>query len=112
MLPESLSHDHLDGDNMMLDSNMLVVFDPVTRRLYGPGEFTVSQNGLAMQITLAADPTEQMAMQIFQDAPGAPTPRKRTRKKTKNDRLMSRAMRQANERAKKKNGEWRKGWNQ
>lgn len=37
---------------------------------------------------------------------------KKTRKKTKNDRLMSRAMRDAADHAKKKNGEFRKGWNQ
>lgn len=36
---------------------------------------------------------------------------RRTRKKTSNDRNMSKAMRMANERAKKKNGDFRKGWN-
>lgn len=35
---------------------------------------------------------------------------RRTRKKTKNDKIMSKAMRQANARAKKKNGDFRKGW--
>ena len=36
----------------------------------------------------------------------------RKRKKTKNDRLMSRAMKDARARATKKNGNFRKGWNQ
>ena len=36
---------------------------------------------------------------------------RRTRRKTKSDRNMSKALRMANNRAKKKNGDFRKGWN-
>lgn len=36
---------------------------------------------------------------------------RRTRRKTSNDRNMSKALRMANDRAKKKNGDFRKGWN-
>ena len=35
---------------------------------------------------------------------------RRTRRKTQNDKIMSKAMRQANAKAKKKNGDFRKGW--
>jgi hypothetical protein len=37
--------------------------------------------------------------------------KKRTRKKTSSDRKMSSAMKQARKDAKKKNGDFRKGWN-
>ena len=37
---------------------------------------------------------------------------KKSRKKTKNDRIMSRALREANAKAKKKNGDFRSGWDQ
>ena len=36
---------------------------------------------------------------------------RKTRKKTKNDKIMSKAMTKANEKAKKQNGDFRKGWN-
>lgn len=98
---------------MIVETDSLVVFDPVTRRLYGPGEYTLSQNGMAMQITLQSDPQETMAMRIFQDAPAVtPEEKKRTRRTTKNDRIMSRALEEANAKAKKKSGGFRKGWNQ
>jgi len=37
---------------------------------------------------------------------------KRTRKKNGNDKIMKRALREANAKARLKNGSWRKGWNQ
>ena len=37
---------------------------------------------------------------------------KRTRSRTKNDRIMSRALSEANAKAKKKNGDFRSGWDQ
>jgi hypothetical protein len=37
---------------------------------------------------------------------------KRSRKKTSRDRKMSTALRQANDRGRKRNGDLRKGWNQ
>ena len=43
----------------------------------------------------------------------APPPkRKRTRTKSKRDGRMSRALKEVNKRAKKKNGDFKKGWNQ
>jgi hypothetical protein len=38
--------------------------------------------------------------------------KKTTRKRTQNDRAMSRGLTEANAKAKLKNGSWRKGWNQ
>jgi hypothetical protein len=38
--------------------------------------------------------------------------KKSTRKKTSNDKAMSKGLREANAKAKLKNGSWRKGWNQ
>lgn len=38
--------------------------------------------------------------------------KKKPRVRTKNDRIMSRALEEANAKAKLKNGSWRKGWNQ
>ena len=43
-------------------------------------------------------------------APGNPLPR--TRKKTKRDKAMSRGLREAQAKARKKNGDFKKGWNQ
>jgi hypothetical protein len=43
---------------------------------------------------------------------GIPLPTKRTRKKTKMDRTMSRCLKEANARGKLKNGKFRKGWDQ
>jgi len=37
---------------------------------------------------------------------------KKSRRRTKNDRVMSRALTEANEKAKKKNGSFRSGWDQ
>lgn len=69
-------------------------------------------NGLATQLTLMADRTEMMAMQIFQDAPASTEPEKKSRRKTKTDKQMSKALERANEMGRKQNGELRKGWNQ
>jgi len=38
--------------------------------------------------------------------------KKKTRRKTAGDKIMARALREANAKAKLKNGSWRKGWNQ
>ena len=38
--------------------------------------------------------------------------KKKTRRKTAGDKIMSRALEEANAKAKLKNGSWRKGWNQ
>jgi len=38
--------------------------------------------------------------------------KKKSRTRTKNDRIMARALSEANAKAKLKNGSWRKGWNQ
>jgi hypothetical protein len=38
--------------------------------------------------------------------------KKKTRKKTKNDKNLSKALTEANGKAKKKNGDFRKGWDQ
>ena len=43
--------------------------------------------------------------------PGVAKP-KRTRKKTKRDKAMSRGLREAQAKARKKNGDFKKGWNQ
>ena len=38
--------------------------------------------------------------------------KKKSRRRTKNDRIMSRALSEANSKAKKKNGDFRSGWDQ
>jgi len=43
---------------------------------------------------------------------GQDAPRKKTRKTTQNDRKMSKALQEANRKAKKTNGDFRKGWDQ
>lgn len=43
---------------------------------------------------------------------GDEKPRKRTRRSTSGDKAMSRALAQVNKKARKSNGDFRKGWNQ
>jgi len=72
-------------------------------------------------LTMAIDPVGELAATLGKLSRGeveashnthdSPKP-KRTRKKTATDRIMKRALREANAKARKKNGDWKKGWNQ
>lgn len=68
-------------------------------------------------VSMAVDPAGNLAALLGRISrgdftpPGNPEP-KRTRRKTKRDKAMSRGLREAQAKARKKNGDFKKGWNQ
>ena len=89
----------------MVDLNSLVVFDPATSTLYAARDLPMSMNGQALQLTLPGNSTSIPAT-------SAPVKRRRSTKQRASDKRSSAAFKKANETGRKKDGSFKKGYDQ
>ena len=100
---------------MLVDTDQVLIFDPNTRTLYSMNELPMFRNGLNLQVNLPslAELQSQMGpgsdLPTFGMPPAGAEPGKKKRKKTARDRAMKVAIKEANARYRKKNGQFRAG---
>ena len=96
---------------MLVDTDQVLIFDPNTRTLYSMNELPMFRNGLNLQVNLPTLAELQSQMGPGSDLPTLPgvEPEKKKRKKTARDRAMKVAIKEANARYRKKNGQFRAG---
>ena len=104
---------------MLVDTDQVLIFDPNTRTLYSMNELPMFRNGLNLQVNLPtlaelqAQTVPGIDLPTFVGAPAAAEPSsKKKRKKTARDRAMKVAIKEANARYRKKNGQFRAGRSQ
>ena len=89
----------------MVDLNSLVIFDPATSTLYAARDLPMSMNGQALQLTLPSNSTSTPTS-------SAPVKRRRSKKQRAADKRSSKAFEEANRLGRKKDGSFRKGYDQ
>lgn len=101
---------------MLVDTDQVLIFDPKTSTLYSMNELPMFRNGLALQVnlpTMAELQAQRASGMELPNLPGLPAAvepsSKKKRKKTARDRAMKVAIKEANTRYRKKNGEFRAG---
>ena len=99
----NLKYSVLEVDTLMVDLDSLVIFDPATSTLYAARDLPMAMNGRSLQLTLP----ENSASSSAASAPSKA--RKVTAASRKSRKNLSRALKEANARLRKKNGQLKKG---
>ena len=89
----------------MVDLDSLVIFDPATATLYAARDLPMAMNGRALQLTLPGNSTSTPEV-------SAPVKRRRTKKQRSADKKSSEAFKKANELGRKRDGSFKKGYDQ
>ena len=89
----------------MVDLDSLVIFDPATSTLYAARDLPMAMNGRSLQLTLPGNSTSTPPA-------SAPVKRRRSKKQRASDKKSSEAFKKANELGRKKDGSFKKGYDQ
>jgi hypothetical protein len=95
----------LEVDTLMVDLDSLVIFDPATSTLYAARDLPMAMNGQSLQLTLPGNSTSTPTV-------SAPVKRRRSKKQRASDKRSSEAFKKANETGRKKDGSFKKGYDQ